>query len=67
METAGEGGPWGMAVLAAYAADNAGMPLGEYLSKKVFAGAASFTLAPDREGVEGFNRYAENFKKAIKA
>ncbi|MBP5285029.1 MAG: ATPase [Kiritimatiellae bacterium] len=67
MDTAGEGGPWGMAVLASYAAGGAGMPLGEFLSEKVFAGAAGSTLAPEREGVEGFNRYAENFKKAIKA
>ena len=65
MSTASEGGPWGMAVLAAYALDGAGMPLEEYLAKKVFSGATSETLAPTADGVAGFDRYAENFKKAL--
>jgi len=74
MTTASEGGPWGMAVLAAYAArSEEGRSKGEevrslekFLSDEVFAGAASETLAPTADGVAGFNAYAENFKKAIR-
>ena len=65
MSTASEGGPWGMAVLAAYAASGAQEPLEDYLAKKVFAGAASETLAPTAEGSAGFDRYTANFKAAI--
>ena len=67
MSTASEGGPWGMAVLAAYTASGAQEPLEDYLAKKVFAGVASETLAPTEEGVAGFNRYTANFKEAIHA
>ena len=66
MSTATEGGPWGMAVLAAYALDTKGLSLGDYLNSRVFASAASETLSPTADGVAGFDRYAENFKAAIK-
>jgi len=56
-----------MAVLAAYALDNKGMNLGDYLNKCVFAGAQSETLAPTPDGIAGFDRYAANFKEAIHA
>ncbi|MGN0854549.1 MAG: xylulokinase [Kiritimatiellia bacterium] len=66
--TATEGGPWGMAVLAAFAAaDATGETLEAYLNEKVFADAASETLAPTAEGMAGFDRYAANFKEAIHA
>ena len=71
--TATEGGPWGMAVLAAFAARNEackmknekGEELETFLNREVFAGAASETLAPTAEGMAGFDRYAANFKEAI--
>ena len=66
MSTATEGGPWGMAVLAAYALDTKGLSLGDYLNSRVFASAASETLSPTADGVAGFDKYAENFKAAIK-
>ena len=66
MSTATEGGPWGMAVLAAYSLDTKGLSLGDYLNSRVFASAASETLSPTADGVAGFDRYAENFKAAIK-
>ena len=66
MSTATEGGPWGMAVLAAYALDTKGLSLGDYLNSRVFASAASETLSPTADGMAGFDRYAENFKAAIK-
>lgn len=67
METAGEGGPYGMALLAAYMFNKAeGETLEMYLNDKVFAGAKGTTLAPDAADVEGFNKYIENYKALIK-
>ena len=66
METAGEGGPYGMALLAAYAANKAeGETLEAYLNDRVFAGAKGSTLAPDAEDVAGFNAYIAEFKKLL--
>ena len=67
MSTASEGGPWGMAILAAYAASGPSEPLEDYLARKVFAGAGGETCAPDPEGVAGFDRYARNFLAAVRA
>ena len=72
LTTAGEGGPWGMAVLAAFAARNlrsqiSDFKLEEFLAKEVFAGAAGETLAPTAEGVAGFKTYTERFMKALGA
>ena len=66
MDTASEGGPWGMAVLAAYAASGAAEPLEDYLAKKVFAGAKGETLAPTEDGMAGFDRYAEYFVEELR-
>ncbi|MBR6886235.1 MAG: ATPase, partial [Bacteroidales bacterium] len=66
METAGEGGPWGMALLASYLVEKAdGQSLSDYLETKVFAGATGVEIAPTAEDVEGFNRYLENYKKGL--
>ena len=66
METAGEGGAWGMAVLAEYMRSKSdGETLPDYLDKKVFAGAEGTTLDPDPSGVEGFDRFLEDYTKAI--
>ena len=64
METAGEGGAWGIALLAAYMKDRAeGESLGAYLSNRVFAGEKGERVEPDAKDVEGFQvfnkRYAE--------
>lgn len=68
MTTAGEGGPWGMAVLAAYMANKAdGEGLEAYLSNKVFAGQESSVVDPDPEDVKGFDAYIESYKAAIQA
>ena len=56
MKTAGEGGAWGMAILAAYMLDKAeDETLDTYLSDKVFAGEEGTTIAPDEKDVEGFD------------
>ena len=50
MKTAGEGGAWGMAILAAYMLDKAeDETLDTYLSDKVFAGEEGTTIAPDEK------------------
>ena len=69
MSTASEGGPWGMAVLAAYAkrmSDGAeSRNLEDFLAGEVFKGAESATLSPTEDGMAGFDRYVANFKDAI--
>ena len=68
METAGEGGPWGMALLSAYALKKAGgESLEEYLANRVFAGAKAETVLPDEKTGEGFRRYLEAFRAALPA
>ena len=71
MSTATEGGPWGMAVLAAYAkrmSDGAeSRNLEEFLAGEVFKSAESETLVPTEEGMAGFDSYTQNFKEAINA
>lgn len=66
MQTAGEGGPYGMAILSAYsAAKEENEALGDFLTNKVFASAQSSTLSPDPADVAGFNSYIEEYKKLI--
>ena len=65
MKTAGEGGPWGMAVLAAFASDSKGMSLSDFLSKEVFSCAQITTTEPDASDVAGFNEFFDNYKKAL--
>lgn len=66
METAGEGGPWGMALLAAYLVKKQpGETLEDYLGKRVFADALGTSVDPDPRDVEGFQTYAKRFKDAI--
>lgn len=66
MESAGEGGAWGIAVLAAYMQwKEAGEALSDYLEHKVFAGAKSTTIAPDPEDVAGFQIFIERYKNGL--
>ena len=68
METAGEGGPWGMALLAAYMCRKAeGETLESYLTERVFSGAKISTLQPDAAGVAGFQTYMERYRAALSA
>ncbi len=67
METAGEGGPWGMALLASYMVNRQdGETLQDYLSGRVFAGSKGVRMEPEAEDVEGFERYIEQFKSGIR-
>ena len=66
METAGEGGAWGIALLAAYMLHGEeNEPLETYLSDKVFAGGDSTTIAPDQADVDGFTAFMERYKKGL--
>lgn len=66
METAGEGGAWGIALLAAFLVNNNGkLSLADFLEENVFAGDAGVEIAPTDEDVAGFNRYIERYKKAL--
>ncbi len=66
METAGEGGPYGMALLAGYSIwKEAGESLPDYLDRKVFKDAKSVTLMAEDEEIAGFNRFLETYKKAL--
>lgn len=66
METAGEGGAWGIALLASYMVNkSANEPLEAYLSERVFAGQNSITLAPDKKDVDGFTAFMERYKKGL--
>lgn len=56
LSTAGEGGAWGIALLADYLSYN-DMSLPDYLNNEVFAGAESVTVEPTAEEVEGFNKF----------
>ena len=68
METAGEGGPWGMALLAAYRANKTeGQTLEAYLNEKVFASAKSATIVPQAEDVAGINAYTDKFVACLDA
>ena len=68
METAGEGGPYGMALLAAYRLyRGAGETLTAYLNRCVFADARSVTLAPDADDTDGFAKFLIEYKNALNA
>ncbi|MDO5676126.1 MAG: FGGY-family carbohydrate kinase [Propionibacteriaceae bacterium] len=63
-EIAGEGGAWGMALLAAYL-DAADRSLPQWLAEEVFAGAEVSTMSPDPRDVEGFNRFMDRFRRGL--
>lgn len=68
METAGEGGPYGMALLAAYMIEKLeGETLARFLDRRVFADAASTTIEPIPGDAVGFDAYTERFSSGLKA
>ena len=67
MKTAGEGGAWGMALLAAYTVCGGEKSLSEFLDSEVFIGMESTTLQPEKNGAEGFARFMENYKRGLAA
>ncbi len=68
METAGEGGPWGMAILASYMVyREEGESFAAFLEKKVFAKEQGSVIEPDREDAAGFDAFIESYKQALAA
>lgn len=66
METAGEGGAWGIALLASYLANNGNdQSLADFLDKHVFTGNAGIEISPTAEDVSGFNTYIESYKAGL--
>ena len=66
MKTAGEGGAWGIALLASYMNNKAeDEALDDYLDAKVFAGQKGTKMDPDPKDVEGYNTFIERFKKTL--
>ena len=66
METAGEGGAWGIALLASYMLHKASNePLEGYLSDKVFSGNLGTTIVPDQRDVDGFAAFMDRYKKGL--
>jgi sugar (pentulose or hexulose) kinase len=66
METAGEGGPYGMALLVAYMINKEdGETLPDYLDNKVFAGAKSVSVMADESDVKGFADFLAKYKAAL--
>jgi sugar (pentulose or hexulose) kinase len=66
METAGEGGAWGIALLGSYLVNNdKKLSLPDFLDKVVFAGNAGVEIAPTPEEVAGFNAYIENYRAGL--
>ena len=66
METAGEGGAWGIAILAGYMADRKqGDTLEEYLTGKIFAGKVGEVIAPQQKDVDSFNDYISRYVEAL--
>ena len=66
METAGEGGPYGMALLAGYMLwKQDGQPLEDYLNNVVFADAKSSTIMADEADVKGFQEFLTRYKNAL--
>lgn len=63
METAGEGGAWGIALLASYMVNKAqGETLADYLNHKVFAGNKGSRMEPEPKDAEGFEAFIEQYK-----
>ncbi len=66
METAGEGGAWGIAILASYMIRKGPQEtLEEYLEKKVFGENAGTEMQPDSEDVKGFEKFMERYKAGL--
>lgn len=65
MKTAGEGGPYGMALLALYSIKGEGMTLEDFLDSKVFNCAETVTVEPDEKDVAGFNDFLDRYVKGL--
>lgn len=66
METAGEGGAWGIALLAAYMSGRQEQEsLGDYLERKIFAGQTGYVVKPDKADMEGFESFMKRYQAGL--
>lgn len=66
LKTAGEGGAWGIALLASYMINkNENESLTEYLHREVFTEGEGITVNPDADDVKGYDAFMEKYKKAL--
>lgn len=65
METAGEGGAWGIALLAAFVTDENRLPLEAFLDEKVFAGSEGATIAPNSADLVGYSQFIDRYQKGL--
>ncbi len=66
METAGEGGAWGIALLASFMINKADQEsLSDFLDKKIFAGQMGDVMQPDPADVEGFNQFFDRYTRGL--
>lgn len=64
--TAGEGGPWGMALLALYAGEHSdSLTLPEFLNQQIFAQFESVSMDPDPRDVDGFDTFLARYRRAL--
>ena len=65
METAGEGGAWGIAVLALFLKNGEGKSLSDYLNDVIFKGAEGVSITASQDEIDGFDRFMETFKATL--
>ena len=65
LKTAGEGGAWGIALLASYMANKQNRSLADFLSTEAFATAEVSTVEADQADIEGFNIFLERYKRGL--
>ncbi len=65
MKSAGEGGAWGMAILAQFAKNPENLSLEDYLEKKVFADEEVSIIEPNESDMAGFDQFLKNFKASF--
>lgn len=65
MQTAGEGGAWGVALQASYMLNGQGRSLPDWLDEDVFTGQQGETIEPDPEDVKGFDEYMERYIRGL--
>ncbi len=65
LKSAGEGGAWGIALLASYLVNKKGLTLAEFLDEEVFSGAEKVIVEPTPEEIEGFNTFMIRYKEGL--
>jgi len=66
METAGEGGAWGIALLASYMINRSeNESLDDFLNNKVFSASTAYSVSPDKRDVDGFNEFMKRYVKGL--